>query len=290
MQDKKKIAFTVDVEDGLSIAMRDYFSNPIPQTNRVVKTTDLILNLLEKKSIKGTFFILGVVAVDFPDLIKRISAAGHEIGVHGFNHYRFQHMDYHKAKTELSEAKKILEDITGNEVIGHRAPAFSINKDTAWALDLLAELGFKYDSSIMPIKAANYGWDNFNPEIHEIKLNNNSKIIEVPLSYHNVINKKFPVGGGSYLRLLPLSFTSYLFKKVLMKRNGILYIHPYELDTERYPDYYFDELNSVSLKKRMMVKSFWINRSKTFNKLDVLTNQFEFCSIQSILSDLKYNV
>ena len=280
-----KNAFSVDVEDGISLAMRDFFNQSILQTDQVVRCTKKILDILEVNDVKATFFILGQVAQKFPFLVKQISQKGHEIGVHGFNHIRFDQMTPQKAMEELSLAKKIMEDLTSVEVLGHRAPAFSINEKTAWGLDVVAESGFLYDSSIMPTKSLTYGWKGFEKNIKRIKTLNGLDLIEVPISTTNFLGRWIPFSGGSYLRLLPLTFLKYAFAKEGKTRPGILYIHPYELDSIKYPKYYFDELKNVSFLKNLKLRSNWINRNKVPDKLINLTDQFNFVTIRELVLD-----
>lgn len=276
MDNRFKSSFTVDVEDGISIAMRDAFSVKSPQTRRVVSLTNRILDLLSQFDVKGTFFVLGQVAEKFPGLVKNIADEGHELGVHGYNHLQFHRMNREQAFEELSRAKKIIEDISGNIVLGHRAPAFSITPKTEWGLDVIAEAGFTYDSSIMPIKGFRYGWPGFPKNMHSVVTPSGEKLIEVPLSTLNFLGHEIPVCGGGYLRLFPYSLTKMAVDKILKERPVILYLHPYELDTERYPDYYFDQLKKSGFAKRNKMKSMWINRNSVYNKLTKLLNSYEF--------------
>lgn len=280
-----KSSFTVDVEDGISISMRDNFNKNIPQTQRVVKDTNKILDLLAIHKTKGTFFVLGQVAEVFPELIKRISSEGHELGVHGYNHLLFHNMNYEQAFNELDRAKKLIEDISGQEVFGHRAPAFSINKETSWGLDVVAEVGFLYDSSIMPCKTFRYGWQNYNKNICYHITEKDNKLIEVPMSTARFLNLEIPVGGGSYLRLFPYVLTKYLINKIQLERPAIVYMHPYEVDDQRYPDFYFEELKNASWKKRNKMKSFWIKRQTVYPKLEKLLSDFEFDTIKNIIDE-----
>lgn len=281
---KKKSAFTVDVEDGISLAMFHDFGVESPQTERVVIHTRQILNLLDKHQTKGTFFVLGKVAEDFPFLIKEIAVGGHELGVHGYHHYQFFKMSREKAFEEISMAKKLIEDISGEEVLGHRAPAFSITPETEWGLDVIAEAGFTYDSSVVPIEGKRYGWPGFNRKICKVKTPSGSELIEVPMSVARILGKEVPVCGGGYLRLYPYSFTKWSFEKISHERPVILYMHPYELDGERYPDYYFEQLNKVSLKKRLRMKSMWWNRKSVYSKLDLLLKDYHFGTLRELIN------
>lgn len=276
-------ALTVDVEDGVNIGMRDLLDVTIPPTERVLKNTRAILKLFEEHDVQGTFFILGQVADHYPELIKEIDAAGHEIGVHGYDHYQFFRMDYNMAYNQLDRARKILQDLTGQEVAGHRAPAFSINKKTRWALELLSELGFRYDSSIMPCKCLNYGWRSFNKDITHIKLSSGNSLYEVPMSTDKILGKEIPCLGGSYLRLLPTGMSKKSFRKVAKDRFPIVFIHPYEIDEERYPDYFFDALKGKSMKIKARVLFMRLNRKRVSHKLDELLKAYGFGTMSSIL-------
>lgn len=276
-------AFTVDVEDGVSIAMRDVFETKVPQTHRVVENTKKIIDLLAKYNVKGTFFILGQVAEEFPNLIKDIADEGHEIGVHGYNHLQFFRMTPTQAREELSRAKNLLEDLTGQSVEGHRAPAFSVNSSTAWALDVIAECGFQYDSSIIPLKGKRYGWPGFPQNIVRIHTSSGNSIIEVPISTVKLLNNFVAFSGGGYLRLFPFQFTKWAFKKTLQRRPSILYVHPYELDTVPYPDYYFEALRKSSLLKQMKMRSYWVKRGTVIKKLEELIRLYPFSSMKELI-------
>ncbi|PAU94025.1 polysaccharide deacetylase family protein [Aliifodinibius salipaludis] len=280
-----KAAFTVDVEDGISIAMRDIFSVESRQTDRVVSLTEKILDLLARYQTQGTFFVLGQVAEKFPQLVKKIAQEGHELGVHGYNHYQFFRMTRKQAFEELTKAKKLIEDLTGHEVFGHRAPAFSITPKTEWGLDVIAEAGFKYDSSIMPGSGMRYGWSGFPKDIHELKTPSGMNLIEVPLSTVKVFWKDIPVCGGGYLRLFPYALTRAAFEKIQKERPVVLYMHPYELDTQDYPDYYFDQLNKVDLLTRYKMKSMWFNRKSVYPKLARLLQNYEFGTVINLVNN-----
>ena len=285
MGEIKKSAFTIDVEDGVSLAMIHDFGVDCPQTSRVLIHTRRILDLLNEYDTKGTFFILGKVAEDFPKLIKEIADEGHELGVHGYHHFPFTEMDREQALEEISSAKKLIEDISGEEVMGHRAPRFSIIPETDWGLDVIAEADFTYDSSIMPIKGKRYGWPGFTKEISEITTPSGYKLTEVPLSTISIFGEEIPVCGGGYLRLFPYLFTEKAFEKVGEKRPVITYMHPYELDTERYPDYYFKELKKSGFLKRNKMKSMWWNRKTVFPKLQLLLKNYQFGKLKNIIAE-----
>ena len=280
-------AFSIDVEDGISIAMRDRFGTKVPQTNRVVIQTQKILELLAASGTTATFFVLGEVAESFPELVREIDRDGHEIGVHGYNHIVFSQMKPDQARNEIVRAKRLLEDITGNPVVGHRAPCFSISEPTAWALDVLLEAGFEYDSSIMPCPGIGYGWPGQSLDIGRINTPKGQSIIEVPLTVASLLGKKIPVLGGSYFRLLPYWTCERILKSIEKERPAIVYLHPYELDPERYPDYYFEQMKKSSLLTQIRMRSFWLRRKSLEERYARLLAEHSFCPIRDLISTWK---
>ena len=276
-------AFSVDVEDGISIAMRDRFGKHIPQTRRVVDLTGKLLDLLERHSVKGTFFILGQVAEEFPGLVRDIQSSGHEIGVHGHDHHVFHKLTPEQARDELYRGKSVLEDVTGIKMRGHRAPAFSINQSTAWVLDLLLELGFEYDSSIMPGRGVGYGWPGRALDIGPVETPAGGRIQEVPLSVTSFGGRLVPALGGSYFRLLPFTVSRAFFCRIQKQRPVIMYLHPYEIDLERYPDFYMEELNKAPLRTRVRMRSFWLRRRSLLIRYDRLLSEFSFGRVADLL-------
>lgn len=275
--------FSVDVEDGVSIAMRDVFGRVVPQTDRVVQNTERILEILDKHRTQATFFTLGQVAEAFPHLVKKIAREGHEIAVHGYNHLLFHQLTPRKAHEELSTAKKRLEDISGYKVVGHRAPAFSISPKTSWAFDVIADCGFTYDSSIMPIRSRRYGWADFPQDVTIVQTSSGNKLIEVPISVTSVFGRKVPFSGGSYLRLFPFLFVRKAYRSTIKERPAILYIHPYELDYFRYPKSYFKEMNKQPLLTQLKMRSNWLGRKRLAHRLDSLLSEFQFGRMDDII-------
>ena len=276
-------AFSVDVEDGISIAMRDRFGKHIPQTRRVVDLTGKLLDLLARHGVKGTFFILGQVAEAYPGLVRDIQQAGHEIGVHGHDHHVFHKLHPDQAREELYRGKSVLEDVTGTKMRGHRAPAFSINQSTAWVFDLLLDLGFDYDSSIMPCQGIGYGWPGQALDIGVIETPKGRQLQEVPLSVTSLGPRLVPALGGSYFRLLPFALSRAFFRKIQAKRPVIMYLHPYEIDREPYPEFYMRELSQAPLKTRLRMRSFWLRRNSLFDRYERLLSEFRFAPIASLL-------
>lgn len=278
-------AFTIDVEDGINIAMRDHFGVHIPPTDRVVKNTNRLLQLLDEHNVKATFFILGQIASHFPELVKNIHKEGHEIGVHGHDHIQLFKFTPEEAKVDLEKAKKTIEDLTGDVVNGFRAPAFSVIPATAWALDIIAEAGFSYDSSIVPARLNRYGWPGFSANIQKLVLPDGSEIIEAPLPVVKFLWKHIPACGGGYLRMLPYWFNSWALRSILKRSPGIIYMHPYEIDIDKYPDYWQYELARAPLKTRLRLKSIRYNKETVFRKLDKLLEEHSFDRLDNVINN-----
>lgn len=228
-------ALTVDVEDYYNVFSRDWLGRDGPPTDAVVRNTHRLLEILRASGVRATFFILGEVAATFPDLVRRIASAGHEIGVHGYSHRQVFKLTPAEFRRELAEAIGRIEDAAGVHPAGHRAAAFSIRPDTAWGLKVLAEMGFRYDSSVFPFAGRRYGWPGFPQDIHRMDLPGGLSIIEAPLTVTRVLGKAVPACGGGYLRQFPYWFTRWAMRRMQRVRPVIVYAHPYELDTQPPP-------------------------------------------------------
>jgi polysaccharide deacetylase family protein (PEP-CTERM system associated) len=280
-------ALTIDVEDGINILMQDVFNTPMEPTTRVIDNVQNLLDLFQENHTKATFYILGEIALSFPDLVKKIASQGHEIGVHGYHHDQIFRLTPQKAREDLKKAKTLIEDVSGCAVYGFRAPAFSIDEKTSWCLEILSELGFKYDSSIMPAKANRYGWPDFPKEIQQLNLKNGSTLIEVPLSVTHFIGRTIPACGGGYLRYFPYRFTQKAFTAIQQSRPVIVYLHPYEIDTVRYPDYFYKAKATLPLKKKLPLSIYRLNKGTVKRKLDLLMKEFPFKPVIEIIQDLE---
>ena len=278
-------AFTIDVEDGINIAMRDHFGVHMPPTDRVVTNTNRLLQLLNDNNVKATFFILGQIATHYPELVKNIHKEGHEVGVHGYDHIQLFKLTPEEAKNDLLKAKQCVEDIIGESVKGFRAPAFSVIPTTAWALEIIAEAGFTYDSSIVPAHLNRYGWPEFSQKIQRLHLPSGSEIIEAPLPVVKLLWKQIPACGGGYLRMFPYWFNSWALRSVLKRTPGIIYMHPYEIDIEKYPDYFYHELAGAPLKTRLRLRSIRYNKETVFRKLGKLLKDYPFDRLDNIINN-----
>ncbi len=292
-----KHAFTIDVEDDLNIGMLDLFGIEGPPSEAVVRNTSRILDILKENNTLATFFILGEIASHFPQLLKEISSRGHEIGIHGYRHIQYFRISPKEAYRDLEKAKKLTEDIIGREVNGHRAPAFSIRPDTAWVLEMLINLGFKYDSSIFPCKVRRYGWPGVEKHVHSMQLSNGSSIIEAPMSTVKILGKEMPACGGGYLRHFPLFYNQWCMRKIGASRPVIVYLHPYEINLDKPPDYFQTRFNSSSKKIKMALRLRMRSRRTVEKKIRGLLAEHEFTTLQDIIDNypshiqsIKYNI
>jgi polysaccharide deacetylase family protein (PEP-CTERM system associated) len=282
--DKMSHALTVDVEDAVNQAMRNFFHQDMEPTERVYNNTMRLLDLFSEQAVSGTFFILGEVTRAHPELIKEIERRGHELGIHGDSHKRYHAMPKEEVREEIHRAKAELEDLTGVEVIGHRAPEFSISEENEWVLELLLDEGLKYDSSVYPVKTSRYGWPGFGPEIRWHELSDGRRIAEAPLSVATYCGRTIPVSGGGSFRAFPYGFTRNAVNRVADSRPFIFYMHPYEIDPPPFQDFYMDEVRASSFRNKLQLRMYWFNRNSVYPKLKKLLADNEFTSLKSLIS------
>jgi polysaccharide deacetylase family protein (PEP-CTERM system associated) len=229
-------AMTVDVEDYFHVSA---FSGSIDRNTwatleyRVETNTTKLLQLFADRGISATFFVLGWVALRSPQLVKAIHRAGHEVASHGMSHKLIFTQSRDEFARETGDAKALLEDLTGEAVSGYRAASYSITKKSLWALDVLCELEFQYDSSIFPIRHDLYGIPDAPMTPSRINTPSGASIVEFPLSTVYMFGVRMPVSGGGYFRLLPYSLTRAGLRKInrQVKNPFVFYIHPWEIDT-----------------------------------------------------------
>ena len=219
-------AMTCDVEDYFQVSAFEPFiaRDSWPSiTCRVEANIDRILSLLHENNVKGTFFTLGWIAERYPALVRHIVDNGHELASHGYAHLRASDQSKEEFLDDITRSKKLLEDISGQEVIGYRAPSFSISKRNFWALDALFMAGYRYSSSIYPIAHDHYGM----PDASRFAFYPNGKdgLLEVPITTVRLMQKNFPSGGGGYFRLFPYALSRWLLKRVNQhdQQPGIFY-------------------------------------------------------------------
>ena len=199
---------------------------------RVQANTERLLDVFERHGVKATFFVLGWVAEHCPEVVRRIDQAGHEIASHGYSHQLIYRQTPDQFRQETRQSKQLLEDLTGKPVHGYRAASYSITGDSLWALDILAECGFRWDSSIFPVHHDNYGIPGSPSMPYILKTDNASVLQEFPLTTANVFGFPVPAAGGGYFRQFPYPLFRYLFNRAsgFGTRPQIFYLHPWEID------------------------------------------------------------
>jgi polysaccharide deacetylase family protein (PEP-CTERM system associated) len=224
-------AMTIDVEDYFQVEAFADIIAPSEWDNyqrRVADNTRKALSLFQQYDAKATFFILGWVAEREPGLVRAIQAQGHEVASHGYGHQRVFKLTPQQFREDIERSKAILEDICGCPVLGYRAPCFSISQDNHWAHEIICEAGYRYSSSIYPIKHDLYGVPD--APTSPFKLPNG--LLEIPASTLNLGGRNLPISGGGYFRLLPLFLTQWALQQYARKHGHVVfYFHPWELDT-----------------------------------------------------------
>jgi polysaccharide deacetylase family protein (PEP-CTERM system associated) len=297
-------ALTVDLEDYFQVSG---FEAAVPRArwdsfeSRLERNTMLFLDILASHRASATFFVLGWNAERYPALVRRVHAAGHEVACHSYAHKLVYRQTPEEFRQDTRKAKKILEDLIGEPVVGYRAPSFSIIRKSLWALDILAEEGFKYDSSIFPILRDRYGIPGAPRFPYRITVGNGytsltrsiastdsidsrdskdstDSIIEVPPSTMRVLGLTLPLGGGGYLRLFP----EFLFRQALHRILGVerqaavLYLHPWELDPGQ---------PALSNGSWLSMFRHSVNLDKTEGKLRSLLTDFDFAPVRDVLAN-----
>lgn len=274
-----KNILSIDVEDYFMVSA---FSGIIPfeswgrYESRIEKNTTLILSLLKKYNTKATFFVLGWIGERYPSLIKEIVREGHEIACHGYAHKLIYLQTREEFTEDIRKSKKILEHIISQPVIGYRAPSFSITVRSEWALDCLIEEGYRYDSSVFPIRHARGGIPHAKRFPYRI-IRKDKKIWEIPLSTIRLFGRNLPIAGGGYFRLFPYKFTEMGIRRVNAGKNPVIvYLHPWEFD----PD-----------QPRILTKGInrfrhYVNLHTTEYKLENLLKQFEFGPIRALFREI----
>ena len=274
-------ALTIDVEDYFQVAAlaeavrrEDWHS----MEYRVEANTNRLLDLLERHSTKATFFTLGWVAEKSPQLVRDIQKAGHEVASHGYSHQLIYNQTPEVFREETRRSKQILEDITGEPITGYRAASYSITNQSRWALDILAEEGFVWDSSVFPVHHDRYGMPGTPRWPHRLITDNGHQLAEFPLSTLKFLGYTLPIAGGGYFRLFPYWFSRWGLGSI--NRQGhpfVFYLHPWEVD----PD-----------QPRLDVK--WFSRFRHYNNLEVceqrldqLLGHFRFTAMGDVLRDLQ---
>jgi polysaccharide deacetylase family protein (PEP-CTERM system associated) len=274
-------AMTVDVEDYFHVAAlasaikRDDWDG---MEYRVEDSTRRLLELFGAAGVKATFFVLGWVARRSPHLVREIQSAGHEIASHGWSHSLVYNQTPEEFTRETRDSKALLEDICGRRIDGYRASTYSITRRSLWALDVLCELGFRYDSSIFPIRHDLYGIPDAPIEPGVIRAPGGGSIVEFPMSTARIAGLKLPVSGGGYFRLLPYWLTRAGLSKLnhRQRRAFVFYLHPWEIDPGQ-------PAIPVKLLSRLR---HYTNLSRTESRLRKLMGEFRFAPMGEVLGSM----
>lgn len=270
-------AFSVDVEDWYQVSDFEEtvrFSAWHSYERRVLTNTERILRLLDEADVKATFFILSWNAERHPELARMISVAGHEIASHGYAHGLAYELGEKAFRHDVERSKKLLEDLTGTPILGYRAPSFSITMKSLWALDVLLDLGFQYDSSIFPVQDRLYGIPGAQRYPFPITRGGRT-LTEFPISTVRWAGRTLPVGGGAYLRLLPYWYTRWGLRQIQGERRAaILYLHPWELDPEQ---------PRLHVRGKRGVSTHYYRLRTTEGKVRRLLADFRFAPVAQVL-------
>ena len=272
-------AMTVDVEDYFHVAA---FENNISVQQwdsiecRVERNVDEILALFSEHNIKATFFLLGWVAERYPALIKRVAELGHEVASHGYWHRRATTQTKEEFEDDVKSSKALLEDISGQEVKGYRAPSYSIGRENIWSLDVLKETGYTYSSSIYPVKHDLYGL----PEAPRFGFfyKEAGGILEIPVTTMQYAGKNLPCGGGGFFRLFPYVYFQWAIKRVnrVDGESGIFYFHPWEIDVDQ------PRVKGASAKSRFR---HYLNLHRMKPRLNKLLQDFNWRRMDELFLD-----
>ena len=262
-------AFSIDVEDYFQVSA---FAPHIARSDwdqfecRVERNVDRLLMLLDEARAKATFFTLGWIAERHPGVVRKIVSNGHELASHGYGHERASDLSPAQFASDIDRAKKLLEDIGGTQVIGYRAPSFSINEgNQAWAFDCLAAAGYRYSSSIYPVKHDHYGM----PDAPRFAYQAHPDLLEIPPTTVALFSRNIPASGGGYFRLYPYEMSRHLIRRVNdgERQSAVFYVHPWEID-EGQP-----RVPGIGFKTRFR---HYLNLSRMERRLQRLLGDFEW--------------
>lgn len=270
--------FTIDVEEYFQVsAMEPYVdrSRWDSMESRVAESMDRLVSILDENGVRATCFVLGWIAERHPQMVRSLADAGHEIASHGTDHRRVTHQSPDEFRESVRRSKEALEDLIGRPVRGFRAPSFSIVVGREWALDILIEEGYQYDSSLFPIwRPDRYGYASAEPDPHWL-VRNGGRLIEIPPATLSVFGTRLPAAGGAYFRILPPAFTRTALRAC--ERRGVpgtFYIHPWELDPGQ-------PRVDTSVLTRLRHYS---GLARTAARLRSLTRQFRFQTMASTVA------
>ena len=270
-------AMTVDVEDYFQVSAFDRIVSRASwgeRESRVAANTRRLLELFDESGVRATFFVLGWVADRAPELVREIAAAGHEIACHGYNHQLLYTLTPKQFREDVREARSALEQIAGCQVVGFRAPSYSVTTSTLWALDILIEEGYLYDASIFPVHHDRYGIPDAPRHPHMLKRPVGT-LLEIPASTVRLGGVNLPIAGGGYFRLLPYAWTRWGISRVnrVEREPVIFYMHPWEIDPGQ---------PRLAVGKGTRMRHYG-GLGRTTDRLRRLLRDFRFDSIESAL-------
>jgi polysaccharide deacetylase family protein (PEP-CTERM system associated) len=275
-------ALAAPIVNGLSIDVEDYFqvsafaryvrrSDWNSMECRVERNVECILSMLDDARATATFFTLGWIAERYPALVRRIGDAGHELASHGFRHQRASAQPRGEFLADIALAKAILEDVSGRDVCGYRAPSFSVGATNPWAFDAIAAAGYRYSSSIYPIRHDHYGMPDAPRFAHEVR----PGLLEIPVATVRVLRANWPAGGGGYFRLLPYALSRWSISRINARdrQPAMFYFHPWEIDPEQ------PRIPGVGAKTRFR---HYVNLHRTAPRLKQLLRDFRWSRVDRV--------
>jgi len=279
---------SVDVEDYHDQLALDFQNRIVPPDEEAVRATERMLELFAEYGVKGTFFILGEIAEYFPRLVRRIADCGHHLGVHGYYHHHIFRLTPEQFRQSIDRAKKLIEDVAGKPADAHRAVAFSIIESTLWALDILVDLGFRYDSSIFPFRGRSYGIPTAPRGPYRHKVPDGRALWEIPMSTIVRFGRRWPVCGGGYIRHFPLWITDRAIRSLEAEGlNAVIYLHPYELEVSPR----IQPLPGLSFRERCLFRFFNYHqlrrRRRTEPALRYLLGKYRFGTIEDLIRSIE---
>lgn len=270
------------IRNAMSIDVEDYFQvsafAPYIQRGdwdrrecRVQRNVGRILDLLDARGVKATFFTLGWIAQRYPQLVRDIVARGHELASHGYGHERASDLTPQAFRQDILSAKQLLEDLGGVAVNGYRAPSFSIGASNLWAFDVLAECGYRYSSSVYPIEHDHYGMPDSPRFAYEVR----PGLIEVPVTTLRFRGRNYPSSGGGWFRLLPYGVTRWMIERFnrIEGRSAVFYFHPWEIDPEQ------PRIEGIDAKTRFR---HYVNIGRTEGRIEQLLADFEWARMDEL--------
>ncbi|MBV8380714.1 MAG: DUF3473 domain-containing protein [Paucibacter sp.] len=267
-------AMSIDVEDYFQVsAMAPYIERSAWDRVecRVERNVEAILDMLDARSTSATFFTLGWIAERYPQLVRRIVERGHELASHGYGHQRASELDHAAFTEDVVRAKKLLEDIAGKPVVGYRAPSFSISEGNLWAFDVLQDAGYRYSSSVYPIRHDHYGMPDSPRFAYPVR----DGLLEIPVTTLRVMNRNMPSSGGGYFRLLPYAVSRWLIEQVNRRdrQSAVFYFHPWEIDPEQ------PRVPGIDAKTRFR---HYVNLARTQGRIERLLGDFAWGRMDEI--------